>query len=387
MKKIFLFIRRSFSVGGILLSFYFSEKSFSQNLVANGSFEDENICDEYHANCAPAAWEGTCNETGNIQYGLKPGGLPDGNHFVNILMNQINSTKRTYLQTRLLCPLMAGKKYLLDFYVNTNFLDFKNIDIVFSGKETAARFAHKLADTTFFTMDDGNFINEFDKNDWNEMSLTFTATGNEKFIAIGNMQPYDMNLVAKNTNTHKGEIIYSVDFISLLPIDSNAVCSVDEMKTIENFLYSQHRRHSPWKNFTDADFVMPVAVDTTSSVVIPVSKSDTITLSDILFETDSSELNSAMVYLLDSVAAIINAGNYKLITVIGYTDNVGSDNYNLMLSIHRSASVADYFKNEKQINASLIKNYGMGKRNPVADNSTEEGRSKNRRVEIILEKN
>ena len=70
--------------------------------------------------------------------------------------------------------------------------------------------------------------------------------------------------------------------------------------------------------------------------------------------------------------------------VEGYTDSIGSDAYNLRLSERRAEAVRDYMV-ERGIQASRITTKGWGKANPVASNSTKEGRAKNRRVEITEE--
>ncbi|HUN56268.1 MAG TPA: OmpA family protein [Smithella sp.] len=68
----------------------------------------------------------------------------------------------------------------------------------------------------------------------------------------------------------------------------------------------------------------------------------------------------------------------------GHTDNVGSKAYNLRLSKVRANSVKLYLVKEFGINKSRIATFGYGFSKPVADNSTEEGRQKNRRVEIYI---
>jgi outer membrane protein OmpA-like peptidoglycan-associated protein len=69
------------------------------------------------------------------------------------------------------------------------------------------------------------------------------------------------------------------------------------------------------------------------------------------------------------------------IEVGGHTDNIGNDLSNLTLSEQRAKSVMNYLI-EKGITATRIEAKGFGKSKPVADNSTEAGRSKNRRTEF-----
>jgi len=69
----------------------------------------------------------------------------------------------------------------------------------------------------------------------------------------------------------------------------------------------------------------------------------------------------------------------------GYTDNVGSESHNEMVSQKRAESVKDYLVSEG-IDASRIKAIGMGESNPIATNATEQGRAQNRRVDIMRAK-
>ena len=106
----------------------------------------------------------------------------------------------------------------------------------------------------------------------------------------------------------------------------------------------------------------------------------------VLFDFNKFVLKPEAKEALDVVADVIKDGNYKMVEVIGYTDNIGSDEYNLKLSLQRAQSVADYLMYCENIDPGKIKIEGKGKADPIADNSTEEGRAKNRRVEIKLKK-
>ena len=72
------------------------------------------------------------------------------------------------------------------------------------------------------------------------------------------------------------------------------------------------------------------------------------------------------------------------IKVIGYTDSIGSDSYNLELSLKRAETVSEYLITKGIISKSRIDFYGKGNKCPIAPNSTEKGRYKNRRVELII---
>jgi outer membrane protein OmpA-like peptidoglycan-associated protein len=69
-----------------------------------------------------------------------------------------------------------------------------------------------------------------------------------------------------------------------------------------------------------------------------------------------------------------------------YTDNLFSENTNLRLSERRAKSVAEYFLSKPGIKKDQVQYVGMGSENPIADNTTPEGREKNNRVEFMINK-
>jgi len=68
----------------------------------------------------------------------------------------------------------------------------------------------------------------------------------------------------------------------------------------------------------------------------------------------------------------------------GHTDSVGTDSYNMGLSQRRAAATKKYFVEEGNISSKRISTVGHGESRPIASNKTEEGRAKNRRVEILI---
>jgi len=104
-------------------------------------------------------------------------------------------------------------------------------------------------------------------------------------------------------------------------------------------------------------------------------------LNNIEFVVDSSNLTMGAKSTLDQVAEAIKVRpDLKSMSVIGHTDNTGSDGYNQSLSERRAAAVADYLRSAGA-NCRFVSS-GSGEKQPVADNSTEEGRAQNRRVEL-----
>lgn len=104
--------------------------------------------------------------------------------------------------------------------------------------------------------------------------------------------------------------------------------------------------------------------------------------SNLEFETNKAIiLDSSLIYL-DELADVLLKTNWNL-KLNGYTDNVGSESYNLKLSQNRANSVKNYLIN-KGIDPNKIQATGYGENNPIAPNDTPENKAKNRRVEFII---
>ncbi len=104
---------------------------------------------------------------------------------------------------------------------------------------------------------------------------------------------------------------------------------------------------------------------------------------NVTFETNSAGINAGFFEVLGSVAIVLKEYEKTTVDVIGHTDSVGSANYNQQLSERRARSVAEYLASQ-QIMAERLLVAGRGESQPIASNSTPEGRSRNRRVEIRI---
>jgi outer membrane protein OmpA-like peptidoglycan-associated protein len=104
---------------------------------------------------------------------------------------------------------------------------------------------------------------------------------------------------------------------------------------------------------------------------------------NITFETGSADLNANFFSVLDSVSLVLKEYNKTIIDVAGYTDNVGSDQSNQLLSQRRAGTVGQYLRS-KGVQEQRIATVGYGETRPVASNESPEGRAQNRRVELML---
>ncbi|KAB2871516.1 MAG: OmpA family protein, partial [Burkholderiaceae bacterium] len=114
----------------------------------------------------------------------------------------------------------------------------------------------------------------------------------------------------------------------------------------------------------------------------PAPTSEKVTFAaDAFFDFNKATLKPEARAKLDDLVAKTAGVNLEVIIAVGHTDNVGSDAYNQKLSVARAESVKAYLVS-KGIEKNRVYTEGKGKKQPVADNKTAEGRAKNRRVEI-----
>lgn len=108
-----------------------------------------------------------------------------------------------------------------------------------------------------------------------------------------------------------------------------------------------------------------------------------LTLGDVLFDTGKSEIKAGAYSVIDKMVGFLKEYPNRKVQIEGFTDSVGSDEYNLSLSTRRAEAVRNAM-NGRGIAYDRILYRGYGEAFPVASNDTAEGRQRNRRVEIVI---
>jgi len=108
--------------------------------------------------------------------------------------------------------------------------------------------------------------------------------------------------------------------------------------------------------------------------------------SNVLFKSDSANINSKIFPVLNSVIVVLKEFDDDRLTVSGFTDSQGSFEHNQLLSEQRALSVFRYLT-QNGISKKRIRVFGLSERHPIADNSTILGRAQNRRVELTIDQN
>ena len=126
-----------------------------------------------------------------------------------------------------------------------------------------------------------------------------------------------------------------------------------------------------------------IELDDRDLSMVPLVKGSTATVNNLFFDLGKATLKPESEPELKRIQQVMKENMALVIEISGHTDNTGSDEINNKLSLERANAVKDYLLNGN-IDSSRIRTKGYGKSKPKADNSTEEGRQINRRVEIEI---
>jgi outer membrane protein OmpA-like peptidoglycan-associated protein len=348
-------------------SLLFFGNGYAQNLFANPGFEDRNLCAEHGTPCAVEAWFNIPAMLYPVynQFAKKP---VHGNKFLVVpVQNVVTAYKdqKPCIYTMLGCPLLKGERYVLSFYIAAKERIFERLDFYFTDKEPMLDNINELSNTAAFSITELNIDAAYNV-EWNHVKYEFTATSNSKFCLIGNFTAMRRTYERKDAMNVSGDILYFIDDISLRPLTDKAACP--EYKDNIGKIYAQNYRHT----------------DNTTINKGPQFVKDTITIPGVLFDVSSTVLKPAITKILDSVIKGISQAKFEKIEIIGHTDNTGTAASNETLSLSRAGMVKQYLVKKVPRLSAKLSVTGKGQYSPIASNETEEGRTKNRRVEIIL---
>ena len=288
----------------------FANKCFSQNLIPNGSFEDVNICSEFDAPCAPAAWKTTSP--------LLPKYLENdsNNKYVGItVFNTSSQNIRQYLQVQLLCPLIKDKLYRFSIKVKPEKAIIESFGILFSDSSMFFEKDELIKSKPNIELNQIYFsIPKKKRKDWVKIEAEYRANGNERFIIIGNFQTdSEQKKVFLFQSKQFTDYFYSIDDVCLYSKDSIIRCP--EYVTTQARLYNLRERHTLNKHNMFTEIRKPIEF-------INESKVDTIRLSSIFFEFNSSSFDTIQKLQLDSLLRKISKENIESIEIIGSTDSI-----------------------------------------------------------------
>jgi outer membrane protein OmpA-like peptidoglycan-associated protein len=125
-----------------------------------------------------------------------------------------------------------------------------------------------------------------------------------------------------------------------------------------------------------------VTVDA-SAMASSLENTGRVALYNLYFDTNSATLKAESDSELIEIQKLLAANPQKKLLVVGHTDNVGAVDYNLDLSKRRAAAVVTALTTRFKVDGQRLSPYGVANLSPVAPNTTENGKAKNRRVELV----
>lgn len=340
----------------------------------NGDFEEENICMEYEKNCAPEGWISTSLYAD--YYFDDEAHAYNGKHFTGIILaRKERPAVRNFLRSRLLCGLRKGAQYKLEFYIRSRHRIFDSVGVYFSATDFLYQKDRIAASRPQLFINGDSSLKPTEE--WQQVILTYTATGDENFINIGDFK-------TKGHEFKKGfpdldhNFYFFLDQIRLTPLNpSEKLCA--EAETVKEEEYDFNVRHDKLDRLIYTYTKNPPPITPSPKTI--VQRIDTLVIPDVLFATNSYALNAKANSLLDSFIAKAKQWQVDSVVVEGHTDNQGSVALNQKLSENRAASVAHYLQMQFD---KAIATRGWASEKPVAGNRTATGRQKNRRVEIYI---
>ena len=340
---------------------------FSQNLIKNPSFEEYINCPKRLGNFETDVVHWDTPTQGSTDYfnacstamgtpenfnGSQPADFGKG--YAGLYLYAPDDY-REYIQIALEQTLVKDKAYKVSFYVSlAERSDYavKEFGVLFSEKPVklaikkalSKMHLYKEVDNTYNFMEIGytNFYR--DTKDWILVNTQFTAKGTENYMVIGNFKNNSRTRKFKTKRDAKQGAYYYLDMVSLESADAPLSSKVTEES------YELDKTH---------------------------------VFENVLFEFDEFQLLQTAKTDLQKIYEYLKTDDALNIVINGHTDTIGGESYNLELSTNRCQSVARYLM-QLGLPKARITWRGFGGAKPIADNSTEEGRQLNRRVEFMI---
>jgi OOP family OmpA-OmpF porin len=358
--------------------------SFSQNLIPDPSFEDTSINVEenlqnwhkYFGHDTPDYFNlGNSHPHNDLFDRFMGGTLPrDGDGFMGIFCYRVCPSKnsrnvREFIESPLICKLVKDSVYSfrisLCLDAESNII-IRNFGVLFTEKPREIKSESKLFLTKPSISFDSIWLDDI--SGWMTMQKSYTASGNENYIVLGNFAPDN------KTFTRPREVKYDAgrkEKWNLVKHESAAYYYIDDLVLEKTVALKAKHMKVPVENPSDEFELAKIKTD---SAII---------LNNVNFEFNSTQFTQGSDHDLDRLLRFMQDNPAIRIKINGYTDNIGSKRYNLRLSWQRSEAVKEYLV-DRGITSDRIECEGFGYDRPLQQNNSEENRQMNRRVEFII---
>ncbi|GHM99319.1 hypothetical protein WSM22_08090 [Cytophagales bacterium WSM2-2] len=346
---------------------FFSHGVYSQNLVPNPGFEEFYKCPvSYNSSTdgliAPG-WSSPSTGTPDLFNSCGKGlaGVPvnwagnskanSGSGYAGIYVynNDVKNSYREYLQARFNASMQTNEEYQVEFYFKLSSNSKYSIDrIGILLSDSSSNYTHDgvIGSATY----EWHSNKPYDRRTtglWTKFSYRYKAKGGEKFITIGN---FSTNVQTKNFYINSSK--------SKEPLlAQQAYFYIDDVKVLQ---LSEK----------------PVTLE-------PYRPNEYYVLKNVQFDFDNYTLKETSFSELQQLVNMLTKHPNWSIIVRGHTDFIGTDEFNLELSKKRASSVAEWLISHG-IARTRVKAEGSGKKDPIKDETSDEARAINRRVEVFF---
>ncbi|HEY9702097.1 MAG TPA: OmpA family protein [Allocoleopsis sp.] len=356
-----------------------------QNLVINPSFENTNDTivtlspGEYPVNKA-IGWSMPTRAQSSLFYALAAVtqinrslqkwrfSPKSGNNVASIttygksIPNDENSDLREYVQGSLSQPLTVGQKYYVEFWVHFHCEGTNNIGVAFTKEASHTPSVERLNLTP--QVNSEKVIPYSESKEWHLVRDSFIAREPFAYFAIGNFKRNTETKV--QSNQYRYHKAYLDDIKVEAARDAKMPPSVFDFDVV-----------------TNAEKNESGAVNNTNKPSSGLAKGETLILDKVLFNFNSAVLKSESATQLDKLVLLMSKNANMTILIKGHTSSEGTADYNLKLSEQRAKAVKDFLIT-KGIAEARLSSKGFGETQPLDTNDSEEGKSKNRRVEFQI---
>lgn len=349
-----------------------------------------------------------------------------------------DGVSREYIQTKLEVPLSKDKLYCVKLYYANSSKSIFAVDalgITLTTAQIGTKDAGLIIQRPQVINKPGHFMDNVDY--WQEMCGVYRARGNEIYLTIGNFWDNEQTGFKKNALTSTDSAFfyayYYIDDVRVFEIENTFECGcINDLSFGSDWMAADYDPETgynskivdPYGNLASnngngnnengnngdgsngnngdgsnvnnngsnnadgSNTNNPLLINLKESEITEAAFNSAgvgskFNLNRIFFEFNSAGLLAVSYAELDKLAEILKAKPTLRIEIRGHTDNVGSESYNKSLSINRAQAVYEYML-AAGIEKSRMKYRGFGAKVPVASNDTDDGRSQNRRVEIVV---
>lgn len=190
--------------------------------------------------------------------------------------------------------------------------------------------------------------------------------------------PEDAKVLLKNTRNNK-------EVEGVIDQNTGEYVAVMAVKDKEDIMLTAKKKGYAFSSqlITSNEVVVGKPIKTNQIEIKPIEVGEAYKINDINFATNSYEINTEIMFVLNEFIDFLKENPTVKVDIHGHTDNVGDPEENMFLSENRAKAVYNYLVLE-DIDSSRLSYKGFGETKPIASNSNEVGRAKNRRTEFVI---